>query len=29
MKLITDDWGGGYKNVVVCCTIENQKNADL
>ena len=28
MKLITDDWGGGYKNVVVCCTIENQKNAD-
>ena len=23
-----DDWGEGYENVVVCCTIENQKNAD-
>lgn len=23
-----DDWGEGYDNVVVCCTIENQKNAD-
>ena len=22
------DWGGGYENVVVCCTIENQRNAD-
>lgn len=22
------DWGDGYENVVVCCTIENQKNAD-
>ena len=25
---IPDDWGVGYDNVVVCCTIENQKNAD-
>ncbi len=25
---IPDDWGDGYENVVVCCTIENQKNAD-
>lgn len=25
---IPDDWGGGYENVVVCCTVENQKNAD-
>lgn len=25
---IPDDWGAGYENVVVCCTIENQKNAD-
>ena len=24
----TKDWGVGYENVVVCCTIENQKNAD-
>lgn len=28
MKCIPDDWGEGYENVVVCCTIENQKNAD-
>lgn len=28
MKCIPDDWKGGYDNVVVCCTIENQKNAD-
>lgn len=25
---IPDDWGGGYENVVVCCTVENQENAD-
>ena len=25
---IPDDWGEGYENVVVCCTVENQKNAD-
>lgn len=28
MQCIPDDWGDGYDNVVVCCTIENQKNAD-
>ena len=28
MKCIPDDWNEGYENVVVCCTIENQKNAD-
>ncbi len=28
MRCIPDDWGDGYDNVVVCCTIENQKNAD-
>ena len=28
MKCIPDDWGDGYENVVVCCTVENQKNAD-
>ena len=28
MLCIPDDWGEGYENVVVCCTIENQKNAD-
>lgn len=27
-KCIPDDWNDGYDNVVVCCTIENQKNAD-
>lgn len=25
---IPEDWGEGYENVVVCCTVENQKNAD-
>ncbi len=25
---VPDDWGDGYENVVVCCTVENQKNAD-
>ena len=29
MKCIPDDWNYGYDNIVVCCTIENQKNADL
>ena len=28
MDCIPDDWGDGYENVVVCCTIENQRNAD-
>lgn len=28
MKCIPKDWKDGYDNVVVCCTIENQKNAD-
>ncbi len=25
---IPEDWNDGYDNVVICCTIENQKNAD-
>jgi len=28
MKCIPEDWGDGYENVVVCCTVENQRNAD-
>lgn len=28
MECIPSDWGDGYDNVVVCATIENQKNAD-
>lgn len=28
MDCIPADWGSGYENVVVCATIENQKNAD-
>ena len=28
MKCIPDDWGEGYENVIVCCTVENQRNAD-
>lgn len=25
---VPQDWGDGYDNVVVCCTVENQLNAD-
>lgn len=28
MDCIPPDWGDGYENVVVCCTVENQENAD-
>lgn len=28
LKCLPDDWNDGYDNVVVGCTIENQKNAD-
>lgn len=28
LACIPEDWGDGYENVVVCCTVENQKNAD-
>ncbi len=28
MKCIPNDWSDGYGNVIVCCTVENQKNAD-
>ncbi len=28
LECVPEDWGDGYDNVVVCCTIENQKNAD-
>lgn len=28
MQCIPPDWNDGYYNVVVCCTVENQKNAD-
>lgn len=28
MECVPDDWSNGYDNMVVCCTIENQKNAD-
>lgn len=28
IKCIPSDWGNGYDNVVIGCTIENQKNAD-
>lgn len=27
-QYIPKDWADGYKNVTVCCTIENQRNAD-
>ena len=28
LKCIPDDWGDGYDNVIVCCTIESQETAD-
>lgn len=28
LECIPNDWNDGYENVVVCCTIENQENAD-
>lgn len=28
IKCIPKDWGDGYDNVIVCCTVENQKAAD-
>lgn len=28
LSCIPNDWGSGYDNVIVGCTIENQKNAD-
>lgn len=28
MQCIPDDWGNGYDNVTVCCTVENQARAD-
>ena len=28
MSIIPDDWNDGYENVIVCCTVENQKQAD-
>ena len=28
MECIPQDWSDGYEHVVVCCTIENQENAD-
>lgn len=28
MECVPDDWNDGYDNVIVCCTVENQKNAD-
>ena len=28
LECIPEDWGDGYENVVVCCTVENQQNAD-
>lgn len=27
-EIIPDDWDDGYDNVIVCCTVENQKNVD-
>lgn len=29
MQCVPEDWNDGYPNVVVCATVENQKNADV
>lgn len=29
MSVVPDDWGDGYENVTVCCTVENQDRADF
>lgn len=26
---LPDDWGNGYENVTICCTVENQNRADF
>ncbi len=28
LQCVPEDWADGYDNVVVCCTVENQQNAD-
>lgn len=28
LEVLPDDWGEGYNNVTICCTIENQDRAD-
>ena len=28
MQCVPDDWGMGYENVIVGCTVENQEMAD-
>jgi len=28
LKCLPGDWNNGYENVIVCCTVENQQNAD-
>lgn len=28
-KSLPDDWGDGYDNITICCTIENQDRADF
>lgn len=28
LDCIPNDWNDGYENVIICCTVENQENAD-
>ena len=28
VQCLPDDWGDGYENVTICCTMENQRRAD-
>lgn len=27
-QCLPEDWGDGYENVIICCTVESQKQAD-
>jgi len=27
-QCLPEDWGGGYGNVTICCTMENQRRTD-
>ena len=29
IQCIPEDWGSGYSNVTICCTIENQRQCDI
>lgn len=28
LQCLPEDWGDGYENVTICCTLENQRRTD-